>query len=241
MDTCCKRNAHQLPPNWGWERFTPVLLPGGVVAFHSSRNNRFMRMNGNKRMDASGTRGANAIPPGWTWERFKILDLGLPKQDSLRALRGHWIALHCEKHNRYVRMNNKGRMDVSPYYKYGSIPSDWEWERFMVVYAGHGQYAFHNRKHNRFIRLNNQKDQHKAMDASGKRPANRLPGGWTWERFKIVDAGDGQVAFYNKKNNRFMRMDGKHKHMDGSGKKNSPKLPNGWTWEKFRILDLGLR
>merc|ERR1719156_276105 len=175
-------------------------------------------------MDTSPRRSVNALPPNWSWERFKILDLGMPQKNPFRALIGHWVALWCPKHHRYVRMNNKGDMDVSPRRGWGSIPGGWQWERFFVVDAGNGEVAFHSAAHNRFIRLNNKQD----MDGSGHKPVNQLPRGWSWERFTPVDAGNGMVAFHNKANKRFMRMRNNNR-MDGSGTKAFNALPKGWT------------
>merc|ERR1719191_755203 len=192
-------------------------------------------MNSNGLMDTSPHRAVTALPPNWSWERFKVLDLGLPKKGNpLKPLIGHVVAIHCQKHNRYVRMNNRGDMDVSPRRGYGSIPGGWAWERFLVVDAGRGEVAFHSASHNRFIRLRNNAD----MDGSGRRAANHLPGGWTWERYKPVDAGGGYIAFHSRVHHRFMRMN-RNNRMDGSGRRAANALPGGWTWERFRILDLG--
>ena len=34
-----------------------------------------------------------------------------------------------------------------------------------------------------------------------------LPDGWTWERFEVVDAGNGNIALHNIEHNRFLAMD----------------------------------
>ena len=34
-----------------------------------------------------------------------------------------------------------------------------------------------------------------------------LPNGWTWERFEVVDAGNGNIALHNIEHNRFLAMD----------------------------------
>merc|ERR1719191_818335 len=186
-------------------------------------------------MDGSGTRAANDIPDGWTWERFKILDLGL-KGEPLQPLIGHMVAIYCPRHGRYVRMNKDRDMDRSPPRDWGSIPNDWDWERFQVVDAGQGEVAFHSPIHNRFIRLRENAD----MDASDLKAPNQLPGDWTWERFTAVGTNDGQVAFHSGRHNRFMRMRDNNR-MDGSDTRAAHDIPDGWTWERFKVLDLGLK
>merc|ERR1719379_2605715 len=62
------------------------------------------------------------------------------------------------------------------------------------------------------------------MDASGSKGKDNLPSDWTWERFKVVDGGNGQWALWNPIHNRYMRLhsDG---NMDGSGHKGPDELP----------------
>ena len=44
------------------------------------------------------------------------------------------------------------------------------------------------------------------MDGSDTKDADQLPDDWNWERFRVVDAGDGQIALHNSIDNRFVRM-----------------------------------
>ena len=37
------------------------------------------------------------------------------------------------------------------------------------------------------------------MDVSSKKGKDELPGGWTWERFTPVDAGNGEWALWSRK------------------------------------------
>ena len=62
------------------------------------------------------------------------------------------------------------------------------------------------------------------MDASGSKGKDELPSDWTWERFKVVDGGNGQWALWNPIHNRYMRLhsDG---NMDGSGHKGPRHCP----------------
>merc|ERR1711988_1799228 len=126
------------------------------------------------------------------------------------------------------------------------LPSSWAWERFTVVQvsapsqvtapslkAG-STIALHNSRLNRFARMDGTEDTgatHPRMDASSKRDANDLPSNWAWERFTVVDAGNGQIALHNSRLNRFVRMDGTedtatHPRMDASSKRDANDLPS---------------
>merc|ERR1712159_820411 len=94
--------------------------------------------------------------------------------------------------------------------------------------------ALYNPTHKRFVRM----PTGALMDKSGERPDGTLPSGWEWEKFKVVDAGNGLVALWNPLHKRFARMPS-GKYMDKSGIVTSGKLPSNWAWEKFKIVDLG--
>ena len=129
------------------------------------------------------------------------------------------------------------------------LPSGWTWERFKVVDApwpspppptssittikAGRTIALHSRKHGRFIRMH----RNGRCDASGRRAAHQLPSGWTWERFEVVDAGNGEIALHCKIHNRFMRMNNRA-DMDVSAVKAANALPRGWTWERFTVRSL---
>ncbi|MFN9957455.1 MAG: fascin domain-containing protein, partial [bacterium] len=72
--------------------------------------------------------------------------------------------------------------------------------------------------------------------------ANMLPAnigiGQQWERFTVIDAGGGEVAFHNRFHNRFLRLNGDS--VDGyGGPRNATDLPADWLAERFRIIDAG--
>jgi hypothetical protein len=73
------------------------------------------------------------------------------------------------------------------------------------------------------------------MDASDSKGVDSLPDDWTWERFELVDAGNGEIALWSKIHNRFMRMNA-NGMMDGSGTKAKDQLPSDWTWERFTVV-----
>merc|ERR1719408_517505 len=134
--------------------------------------------------------------------------------------------------------NTKGSKD--------DLPADWTWERFRVVIATPpganaadllpvgAVVAFHSKIHNRYIRLRDNKD----MDASDTKGVNELPDNWTWERFHVVDAGNGEIALWSEIHNRYIRMH-ENGNMDASGSKGKDDLPSDWTWERFKVVDGG--
>ena len=73
------------------------------------------------------------------------------------------------------------------------------------------------------------------MDKSPERPDGTLPDNWTWEVFKVMDAGDGMIALYNPTHKRFVRMP-TATLMDKSAVTDGT-LPKDWTWEVFKIVD----
>ena len=65
-----------------------------------------------------------------------------------------------------------------------------------------------------------------------------LPYWRAFERFSVVDAGNGLVALHNARNNRFMKMS--HGDMTASPIKPANRLPaSGWYSEYFQIVDAG--
>jgi hypothetical protein len=98
---------------------------------------------------------------------------------------GSIIGLWNEKSRRFVRMHPRGYMDRSAVRYAGTLKKSWQWEKFRVVDAGHGEYALWSPAHKRFIRMPGKKD---TLDWSPRRPDGRLPKTWRWERFKVPGA-----------------------------------------------------
>merc|ERR1711988_225569 len=240
MDRSGVKAANALPPAnvWPWERFTVVDGGSGQIALHSKTFNRYLRMNPNKDVDRSGTKGVNDLPAPnvWPWERFYEVD----GQDGS-------IALWSPTFNRYVRMTptrmdasaNKGRYQLP-------APGVWPWERFNVVKVdGPKPYvrqlkpgmivALHSPTFNRFVRMNGND-----MDRSGVKAAKDIPpyAQWPWERFTVVDGGNGQIALHSPHFNRYVRMN-PNTDVDLSSVKGANELPapGVWPWERFYEVD----
>ena len=65
-----------------------------------------------------------------------------------------------------------------------------------------------------------------------------FPSAWTWERFRVVDAGNYDIALHCGIHNRFVRMNS-NGDMDFSEPRNWNDFPSGWTWERFSVVDAG--
>ena len=108
-----------------------------------------------------------------TWERFLVVDAGNGK-----------IALHNTFHNRFIRISGDDVEGCGGSRNACDLPPESEWgcERFTLVDAGDGKYAFHNSLHNRFMRMCGS-----SVDArGGPRNVDQLPPGWLSEQFEII-------------------------------------------------------
>lgn len=244
-----------MPKRWTLEWFTVANAGNGQIALHSKPHNRFVRMNNGGFMDASSPSFVNKLPRGWSWERFTVVNAGNGQ-----------IALHNKQQNRFVRMNSAPKMDVSARKTAKKLPKNWAWERFLVVQGGvckkkgsgrrgrrgkrgRGRIirrkvihrlkpgctiALHNKLHNRFMRMNSLMD----MDTSSLKAANKMPKSWTWERFEVVKAGNGEIALYSKAQKRFVKMTNTGRMM-ASPYSPPNKLPRNWKWERFSVVKAG--
>ena len=113
-------------PNWGYERFQPVMAGHGEVAFYNAENRRFLRMN-NDKLDDSDKMDIGHLHDGMTWERFRIVDMG----------KGH-VALYNSHFKKFVNMRNwksdlgttNGQME------YWDVQTSWGDEKFFIVEVG---------------------------------------------------------------------------------------------------------
>ncbi|CAE7778229.1 unnamed protein product [Symbiodinium sp. CCMP2592] len=173
-----KKNWNALPANWNLERFyavpaRPYLEPGSVVALHSKKHGRCIRMTKDK-METTKT-GKN-IPKNWPREKFTVVDAG-----------NGMVALHNAHSNRFVSMRDKG-MGTTPEKAANALPSKWGWERFVVIPTKpqENEIALWQPDHNRFLRVNDKG----GCDRSSKKSPQDLPHDWSWERFTVVKIAD---------------------------------------------------
>ncbi|CAE7801647.1 unnamed protein product, partial [Symbiodinium sp. CCMP2456] len=183
-----------LPDEWTHERFTVIQKNGREIALHNARNNRFIKING-----ASPHKNPDRFPQGWGSESFEVW----PAVDGEMMLWNPSV-------NRMVQMDG-AHMGESIHPHPGMDTRGWTWQRFRVVhvkpYLEPGTVvALHNAIHNRFLSMG---PDH-WMDRSPVKAVGDLPTGWTWQRFKVVDAGNGQIGLYNEHHRRYVSMRGCH-------------------------------
>ena len=94
------------------------------LAFHNSKWNRFVKMNG-ATMATSLERAADELPVDSKWERFAVAPAH-PYTNN-----GEFF-FHNTAHNRVIRMSSL-RIDTSPPKQPYEIPQAWTWERFRIV------------------------------------------------------------------------------------------------------------
>jgi hypothetical protein len=90
--------------------------------------------------------------------------------------------------------------------------------------------------HNHFVRMAGDE----VNGGGGKRDVDKLPPEWAWERFTIVDTGNGKYAFHNPSNNRFLRMSKSTVDGKGGEERAVHDLPpeEWWRWERFVVVEL---
>ncbi|CAE7804809.1 unnamed protein product [Symbiodinium sp. CCMP2456] len=98
--------------------------------------------------------------------------------------------------------------------------------------------AFYNPKHGRWLQMNKgSTDMTGSADQRGGDGPFSLRLHWTYERFAVVDAGNGEIGLHNTLSNRFVKMEGLE--MMVSSIKDVDDFPAGWNLERFRVVDAG--
>lgn len=92
--------------------------------------------------------------------------------------------------------------------------------------------ALYSSEHRRFLRITANGN----VDSGGTVAGPSLDPAWQWERFRIVDGGNGQVALHVGAVRRFLRMNDRGV-VDTSLQ--ADVLDPGWAWERFQIIDAG--
>ena len=116
--------AHQLPPDWAWERFLVVDAGNGQIALHNRSHNRFLRGTDTGDVDGSSPCDAFALPREWAWERWSVVDAGNGQ-----------IALYNRALGKFLRIKDNIDADLGSPCGEFNLPRDWAWERFTVTRA----------------------------------------------------------------------------------------------------------
>ncbi|CAE7515684.1 unnamed protein product [Symbiodinium sp. CCMP2592] len=227
--SCC---AHAfelgLPPNNQNERWTVVDAGEGQIALHHPRYNGFLRLK------ASGLDLRHAAPKdfqagsGWEAETFKVVNLG----------GGTGIfGLQNPATKRFV--------SVGPGHTYVTDPSDvlhagWTHQQFRVEVlkprlAPGTTVGLWSPMWKHWLRLN-----HADMDKGGNVMAHDKPNlayQTDWEKFEVVDAGDGEVALWNPTFKAFVQIE------NGDAKASPPIYPRQlttiWPSCRFQVVPTG--
>ena len=148
------------------------------------------------------------------------------------------FALWNPIHRRFVTMSDRW-LGKSPIVNDGTLPSVWTWEQFTAVdggtFGGGPTVGLYSTVHQRFFSMH--ADGNPFIERSPQRPDGSLPAGWAWERFRVIDGGNGQVGFWSPTHRRFIRMPNTDR-LDRSGVSSDGSLPTGWGWEQFRVVDV---
>ncbi|CAE7886089.1 unnamed protein product [Symbiodinium microadriaticum] len=206
------REGGDLPEEWTHERFTVIQKNGREIALHNARHNRFIKVNG-----ASPHKNPDQFPQGWGMEAFEVW----PAVDGEMMLWNPSV-------NRFVQMGG-GHMGESGHPPAGFDTRGWAWERFRVVhvkpYLEPGTVVgLHSAVHNRFLEMRNDH----WMYRSPEKGVADLPNWWSWQHFKVVDAGNGQIGLYNEHHRRYVSMRGCHKQLGTHHERHG--------WESFTVV-----
>ena len=217
------------PDGWTWQKFAVVDAGSGLIALYSLKWNRFLSVGPDGDAYASPPKSASHFPIGkWTYQSFKVVYAGNGQ-----------VAFHCPIHNRFLRMTTNS-VDAAGQRNADDLPADWTSERFRVrpttwLLKPGTVVAFHNTINNRYI----------SMDGTGQLYPSperdfdlEFPSDWTFQKFTVVDAGNGEVALHNARHNRFWKMD--DVNMVGSAPTATHDLPppNEWPLERFAVVDV---
>ena len=222
------KDFESFPSDWKSEKFAVVDAGGGLIGLHSPKFNRFLSMRPDGDVYGSPHAVASNLPDNWSWQKFKVVYAG-----------GGQIALHCPQHNRFVLMTDGG-VEGTDERAGDTVPESWVGERFQVkrttwLLKPGTVVGFHNALFNKYISMHPDGHLYPSPDRDFDL---ELPSSWTYQRFTVVDAGNGQVAFHNARHNRFVKMTDTAPLMS-SPDKAAHELPDNWDSERFALVDAG--
>ena len=62
-----------------------------------------------------------------------------------------------------------------------------------------------------------------------------FPAGWIWERFTVIDAGNGEIALQNQRTNSFLSVNA---HGLYGIHRAASQLPAGWLDQRFEVVTI---
>jgi len=207
---------------------SPHSCVGKTVALWNHAHQHYMRMSDHRvERGAHGWRDRNDMPYSWTWERFVCVDVGNGE-----------IAFHNTQWNRFLQLNNHGKVGRSSECSRDFLPSHWDWERFKLKDMGNGHFALWSTAWKKFVKM----DHGSAITSVARSGINDIPSWWTWEKFYIEEVAPAStmsfwfcartVVLWNHAWSKYVRMDKQHniEKKDSSWK---DPFPSGWEWERW--------
>ncbi|CAE7344359.1 unnamed protein product [Symbiodinium natans] len=192
---------HALRHFSGQDTPPPVIpQPGDNVAIHNRFFNQYLNIHNHGAVHSSHSHNyESGLHPSWIWERWTVIDAGNGE-----------IALHHQRSNRFLGINEHGLYGhvaaashfhhswVHHRFRVDALPDGWTHQqfRFQIIVV-----ALFNHAHHRWLRMH-----HWDLDRSSPHGLN-FPAGWLWERFLVVDVGNGQVALFGTHWKRFVGLD----------------------------------
>ena len=200
-----------LPASWTWEKFAIVDAGNGLIALHSPKFNRFVKMTATGDLIAGPYKAASQLPDEWTDLKFRVEEAGKGE-----------VALHSPLQNRLIRMNDVG-VDTFEW-NVTALPDTMTWPRF------HLKRSFWLLQPGTVVGLfSTVFDTYMLMDPDGNINPSQPSSFWhTFNLdsfrggFTVVDAGNGEVALHHTLANRFVTMTG---DLIGSAEKAAHELP----------------
>ncbi|CAE7206521.1 unnamed protein product [Symbiodinium necroappetens] len=216
-----------LPASWTWEKFAVVDAGNGLIALHSPKFNRFVKMTATGDLIAGPYKAASQLPDEWTDLKFRVVEAGKGE-----------VALHSPLRNRIIRMNDVG-VDTFEW-NVTALPDTMTWPRF------HLKRSFWLLQPGTVVGLfSTVFDTYVLMDPDGNINPSQPSSFWhTFNLdsfrggFTVVDAGNGEVALHHTLANRFVTMTG---DLIGSPEKAAHELPppKEWPEVRFAVVDAG--
>jgi len=206
-----EKGVCDLPATWMQERFKIHDGGNGLTALRCDFWGSFLRMQPNGVLD--GSIRSPILPANWEWERFTLVR-HIPPQ----LTPGTTVTLRNRYHNSYVRMTAQGIVDATP----NAGGADTEFE---VVALPDDKIALVGVAAGRWLR-------HRGNDMDSQVRSGDLPAEWLWEKFDVVDAGNGEIALRSIHWGKYVRMNNPSS-MDSSV--GAASLPCNWEWERFTV------
>ncbi|KAI2511172.1 hypothetical protein MHU86_3307 [Fragilaria crotonensis] len=136
---------------------------------------------------------------------------------------GNIVALHSERHNRFIRLcrglvnGHGGRKDIDKF------PEKWGSEEFLVIQLAESTFAFYSVPHGQYIGMNKNRTM-AGIDSKAEEDDENFDE----HEFIVRDEGNGKISLLSLRHDCFVRMDDKG-NMDGNA-------VVAREWEHFNVV-----